>query len=30
VYPTRTNDKIAAVRPALHDAIVEALGLAHQ
>ena len=30
VYPTRANDKIAAVRPALHDAIVEALGLARQ
>jgi beta-N-acetylhexosaminidase len=28
VYPTRANDKIAAVRPAVHDAVVEALGLA--
>jgi len=28
VYPTRANDKIAAVRPALHDAVIEALGLA--
>jgi beta-N-acetylhexosaminidase len=27
VYPTRENDKIQQVRPALHDAIVEALGL---
>ena len=27
VYPTRANDKIATVRPAVHDAIVEALGL---
>ena len=27
VYPTRANDKIAAVRPALHDAVIEALGL---
>ncbi len=27
VYPTRDNDKIAAVRPALHDAVIEALGL---
>jgi CubicO group peptidase (beta-lactamase class C family) len=27
VYPTRANDKIAAVRPAIHDAIMEALGL---
>jgi len=27
VYPTRANGKIAAVRPALHDAVVEALGL---
>ena len=26
VYPTRANDKIAVVRPAVHDAIVEALG----
>ena len=29
VYPTRANDKILAVRPAVHDAIVEALGLVH-
>jgi CubicO group peptidase (beta-lactamase class C family) len=29
VYPTRANDKIAAVRPAVHDAIIEALGLTH-
>jgi CubicO group peptidase (beta-lactamase class C family) len=28
VYPTRANDKIATARPAVHDAIVEALGLA--
>jgi beta-N-acetylhexosaminidase len=28
VNPTRENDKIAAVRPAMHDAVVEALGLA--
>jgi CubicO group peptidase (beta-lactamase class C family) len=28
VYPTRANEKIAAVRPALHDAVIEALGLA--
>jgi beta-N-acetylhexosaminidase len=28
VYPTRSNDKITAVRPAVHDAVVEALGLA--
>jgi CubicO group peptidase (beta-lactamase class C family) len=28
VNPTRENDKIAAVRPAVHDAVVEALGLA--
>jgi beta-glucosidase-like glycosyl hydrolase/CubicO group peptidase (beta-lactamase class C family) len=28
VYPTRDNDKIAAVRPAVHDAVVESLGLA--
>jgi beta-glucosidase-like glycosyl hydrolase/CubicO group peptidase (beta-lactamase class C family) len=28
VYPTRANDKITAVRPAVHDAIVQALGLA--
>jgi CubicO group peptidase (beta-lactamase class C family) len=28
VYPTRANDRIAAVRPAVHDAVIEALGLA--
>jgi CubicO group peptidase (beta-lactamase class C family) len=28
VYPTRANDKIAAVRPAVHDAVIESLGLA--
>jgi len=28
VYPTRENDKIAAVRPAMHDAVIESLGLA--
>lgn len=28
VFPTRENDKIAAVRPAVHDAVVESLGLA--
>jgi len=28
VYPTRDNDRIAAVRPALHDAVIESLGLA--
>jgi beta-N-acetylhexosaminidase len=28
VYPTRDNDKITAVRPAAHDAVIEALGLA--
>jgi CubicO group peptidase (beta-lactamase class C family) len=28
VYPTRDNDKIAAVRPAVHDAVIESLGLA--
>jgi len=28
VYPTRANDKIATVRPAVHDAVIEALGLA--
>ncbi len=27
VYPTRENEKIQQVRPALHDAVVEALGL---
>jgi CubicO group peptidase (beta-lactamase class C family) len=28
VYPTRDNDKIAAVRPAVHDAVIEGLSLA--
>jgi len=28
VYPSAANDKIRQVRPALHDAIIEALGLA--
>ncbi|HEX4642065.1 MAG TPA: serine hydrolase, partial [Candidatus Acidoferrales bacterium] len=28
VYPTRDNDKIVAVRPAVHDAVIESLGLA--
>jgi beta-glucosidase-like glycosyl hydrolase/CubicO group peptidase (beta-lactamase class C family) len=28
VYPTRDNDKIAVVRPAVHDAVMESLGLA--
>ncbi|MGH9562936.1 MAG: serine hydrolase domain-containing protein, partial [Terracidiphilus sp.] len=28
VHPTRSNDKIRQVRPALHDAIVESLGIA--
>ena len=27
VNPTRANDKITAVRPAVHDAVIEALGL---
>jgi beta-N-acetylhexosaminidase len=27
VYPTRENNKITAVRPAVHDAVVESLGL---
>jgi CubicO group peptidase (beta-lactamase class C family) len=27
VHPTRENDKIAAVRPAVHDAVMESLGL---
>jgi beta-glucosidase-like glycosyl hydrolase/CubicO group peptidase (beta-lactamase class C family) len=27
VYPTRENEKIQQVRPAVHDAVVEALGL---
>ena len=29
VHPTRANDKIRQVRPALHDAVVETLGLAN-
>ncbi len=28
VYPTRENTKIVAVRPAVHDAVIESLGLA--
>jgi CubicO group peptidase (beta-lactamase class C family) len=28
VHPTRENQKIAQVRPALHDAVMQALGLA--
>ncbi len=28
VFPTRDNDKIASVRPAVHDAVLESLGLA--
>jgi len=28
VYPTRANEKIRALRPRLHDAVVQALGLA--
>jgi CubicO group peptidase (beta-lactamase class C family) len=28
VYPTRENNKITAVRPAVHDAVMEALGFA--
>jgi CubicO group peptidase (beta-lactamase class C family) len=28
VYPTRESDRIAAVRPAVHDAVIESLGLA--
>ena len=28
VYPSRDNEKIAAVRPAVHDAVIESLGLA--
>jgi CubicO group peptidase (beta-lactamase class C family) len=28
VYPTRENDRIVAVRPAVHDAVIESLGLA--
>jgi CubicO group peptidase (beta-lactamase class C family) len=27
IYPTRANDKIMAVRPAVHDAVIESLGL---
>jgi len=27
VYPTRANDKIKAVRPAVHDAVIEGLGI---
>ena len=27
VYPTRDNDKLAKLRPAIHDAVVEGLGL---
>ncbi|MFZ3202192.1 MAG: serine hydrolase, partial [Candidatus Acidiferrales bacterium] len=30
VHPTRTNEKIREVRPALHDAVIEALGLASE
>ena len=30
VYPSAANDKIRQVRPALHDAIIDALGLAAQ
>lgn len=30
VNPTRANEKIRAVRPALHDAVIEALGLASE
>ncbi len=30
VYPTRENHKIQQVRPALHDAVLEALGFASQ
>jgi len=30
VNPTRANEKIRQVRPALHDAVVESLGLANQ
>jgi len=29
VYPTRENNKIAAVRPAVHDAVMESLGLSN-
>ena len=28
VNPTRANEKIRQVRPALHDAVIESLGLA--
>jgi beta-N-acetylhexosaminidase len=30
VHPSRENDKIAAVRPAVHDAVIESLGLQQQ
>ena len=30
VNPTRANEKIRQVRPALHDAVMESLGLANQ
>ena len=30
VHPTRANEKIREVRPALHDAVIEALGLANE
>jgi CubicO group peptidase (beta-lactamase class C family) len=30
VYPSAANDKIRQVRPALHDAIIEGLGLSPQ
>ena len=30
VNPTRENDKIQRIRPALHDVVVEALGLANR
>jgi CubicO group peptidase (beta-lactamase class C family) len=28
VHPTRENQKLAEVRPALHDAVMQSLGLA--
>jgi len=28
VYPTRENQKLAKVRPALHDAVMQSLGFA--
>ena len=28
VHPTRENQKLAKVRPALHDAVMQSLGLA--